>query len=559
MAFLTPPALAGSCGEPATTSLHAAAGQADKPAVPSGRGVVVEGIVSGAFLGAEQLDGFFLQSRGPAADGKPSGLFVYAPELTPKQRQRVEPGQHLRVEGELGTHRGRRQVEWVEAVHDCGPAEGGRPAYELTWPVPEPQRLEGVHVAVTSTMAVTGNASLARYGTLALAPARRAYQPANFLAGEGPQAPALRGQRLLMDDGSYRSEPEPIPYLNAEGTRRVGATVEELRGVLTRAFDAWRLHPTEPPGLQPSNPRPEPLAEPGKGVVRIAAFNVEGYFLTLGERGAETAAQLRRQRSKLLAAVERLAADILVLVEVENRLRAAADLVERLASATAEPWRLAHGGDAGDDAIRVALAYRADRVAPVTGVIRDRRRVHHRPPVVAGFRASAGGAPFAVAGVHLKSRLACPEAGDVDRGQGCWNERRTEQAKAVAKLIQAFPERGAGSMPALLAGDLNAYAAEDPVRALAEAGMVDLLAEHTPWRQRYSYVYRGKSGYLDHLQAQPRLAERVEAVYTYPINADEPPFLAFDAEAPAAPEAQASAFRASDHDPVVVDLRVAPE
>ncbi len=545
------PAAASACEDADTTPVYELAGQGVERRAPEGR-VRVEGVVTGAFLGEAGLDGFFIRGTEPAPDGLPSGLFVYAPELGPAQRERIEPGRRLLLTGEAAEHRGRPQLAWLAAVRACGTAPVT--AHEIAWPPPEPGRLEGVHVRLATPMVVTGNSELQRYGSLTLTPRRRAFRPTNFRAESGPPSPALAGRRLRLDDGSYGGRPEPVPYLDADGTRRLGSRVRRLTGVLTRAFGAWRLHPTEAPAFEAANPRPDPLPEPAAGTVRVAALNTGGYFVTLGERGAADRAALARQRAKLVAAAGRLRADILVLVEVENRPAAPADLVERLAAATGRPWRLARGGETGDDAIRVSLAYRADRVEPVTEVARDARPVHHRPPPVAGFRPASGGAAFAVAGIHLKSKGGCPEAGQVDRGQGCWNERRVEQAEALNGFLEAW-RQGRSGMPVLAAGDLNAYGGEDPARALAAAGRVDLLAEHLPWRDRYTYVYRGEAGYLDHLQADPGLADRVAAVYTYPINADEPRFLRYDADDP--DRVAGDAFRAADHDPVAVDLSVA--
>jgi hypothetical protein len=109
-------------------------------------------------------------------------------------------------------------------------------------------------------------------------------------------------------------------------------------------------------------------------------------------------------------------------------------------------------------------------------------------------------------------------------------------------------------MPVLVAGDLNAYGAEEPVRVLEGAGWTDLIASRLPWRERSTYVYDGESGYLDHLLAGPGLAKRVQTVRLHAINADEPAFLEFDRGGPDARHLSESAFRCSDHDPVAADL-----
>ncbi|WP_258868212.1 endonuclease/exonuclease/phosphatase family protein [Alkalilimnicola ehrlichii] len=107
----------------------------------------------------------------------------------------------------------------------------------------------------------------------------------------------------------------------------------------------------------------------------------------------------------------------------------------------------------------------------------------------------------------------------------------------------------------LIVGDLNSYAREDPIVTLREAGFVDLIATHLPASQRYSYVFRGESGRLDHALATPALAADVAAVYVWHINADEPPFLGYDRPDNAAGLFAPDPFRASDHDPILVDLQ----
>ncbi len=541
------------CPPAETTPVHAVAGQATEP-VETGERAVVDGVVTAAFPGDDGLDGFFIQGREPAPDGLPAGLFVYAPGLTAEEAARLEPGQWVRLTGRTGTFHGRPQLQRLKELVHCGETsvESLAVTLPLTDLVDSKARLEGVHVRLDEPLTVSGHYELAQRGTLTLTAGGRAFQPTNS-ADEAGVVPAER--RLLLDNGSYGWGADPIPYLDEDGTRRVGDRVEGLTGVLTHAFDRWRLHPGEPPAFENTNPRPAPLEAPADDRVRVAAFNVENYFLTLGERGAATARELRRQRAKLLAAAEQLDADVLALVEMENDPAATEDFARRLAERTGAPWRrvATDRGDEGTDAIKVALIHRADRVARVGPAWRDDRRVHHRPPLVAGFRAVDGGEPFAVAAIHFKAKRGCPDAGDVDRGQGCWNQRRTEQAEALAEFAADW--RAAGHPPVLIAGDLNAYGGEDPARALAAAGKVDLLARELPPERRYTYVFRGESGYLDHLQAHPALAERAEWVTTHPINADEPRFLEFDDGGPDGRHFRPDAFRSSDHDPVVVDLR----
>lgn len=541
--LLTAAPAAASCPEPSSADLAAIKGVGVATALPQGQAVVADGVVTGAFLGRERLDGFYLQQE---TEQGPVGLFVYMPAATERDVARLVPGRHVQLHARTGEHRGQVQLQRVDRVEIC--AHDRLPAPEaLAWPLDEEAlaALEGRLVTFTAPLTVTGNDELARYGALALA-SERLFRPTN--------APGNDQERdvLMLDDGSYRTFPSPIPYLNDDGTRRVGSRVAGLTGVLTRAFDAHRLHPTETPRFQEANPRPAPLDEPGKRL-RVATFNVENYFTTLGQRGAASAEALERQRAKLTAAVAGLNADILALVEVENAPRALADLVEQLSRRTGVRYRAVGGrADRGDDAIKVALLYRPDRVAAVSELHADGDRVHHRPPLAAFFRSVEGGPAFGVVTAHFKSKTGCPARGDIDRGQGCWNERRMAQARAMSAFLGRLAAEGNERL--LLIGDLNAYGAEDPIRTLLDAGLVDLLARELPPERRYSYVFRGESGYLDHALASPALAADVAAVRPWPINADEPRFLGYDGPESAARLFRPDPFRSSDHDPVVVDL-----
>ncbi|QTP58268.1 ExeM/NucH family extracellular endonuclease [Billgrantia antri] len=537
------PATAG-CPDPSSTDLAAIKGVGERTALPAGREVVVDGVVTGAFLGRERLNGFYLQQ---ATEHGPVGLFVYMPGATPSDGALIAPGSHLQLHARTGEYRGQVQLERVERVETCASDQLPEPL-AADWPLSEEQlsRQEGLLVSFPQTLTVTGNDELARYGSLGLA-TERLFRPTNT-PGEAQQRDIL-----VLDDGSYRTYPSPILYLDAEGTRRVGSTVQGLTGILTHAFDAYRLHPTREPRFENTNPRPQPLPAPGERL-RVATFNMENYFISLGQRGADNAASLERQRAKLAATVEGLQADILALVEVENDPRALADLVEQLSERTGVRYR-AVGGDAdrGSDAIKLALIYRPDRVEAVSELYADNDPAHHRPPLAAFFRSVNGGPAFGVVTAHFKSKSGCPPSGDIDRGQGCWNQRRIEQSEAMNTFLDRLAA-AEGHERLLLAGDLNAYGAEDPIRTLTHAGLINLIARELPPERRYSYVFRGESGYLDHALASPELAAAVTEVRPWHINADEPPFLGYDGSDSAAPHFRPDPFRSSDHDPIAVDL-----
>jgi len=505
--------------------------------VTEDRHVTIEGVVTGVFTGADRLGGFFLQD----GDTPPVGLFVYAPALEGRE---PKPGDRVQIAGRFARFHDRPQVSRITDLNVCAHEGLPRPVdLRLPQDAARLADLQDIKVRLDQTLTVTGNAELGRYGSLRLAADGRL-----FRSGQGTvqHRDSNMARQMVLDDGSYRANPQPIPYLDVDGTRRVGDQIEGLTGILTHAFDAHRIHPTRIPVFRSANPRPSPPAAPD-GALRLATLNMENYFLTLGSRGASSRAELRRQRQKLTAAVRGIDADVISLTEVENRGRALDDLVATLNRGlpARQRYRAVTNPDAGTDAIRNALLYRPARVT-LLGTDADLDPVHNRAPLLAWFRPAGGGDPFGVVAVHFKAKVGCPSEGDIDRGQGCWNELRTAQSRQLLDWLDRVRRDGA---PVLIAGDINAYAAEDPVVTLLAAGKRDLTAPYLSPPRRYTYVFRGEAGQLDYLLAGPALAGQVSRAGIWHINADEPRFLGFSGRTPAA-----GPWRSSDHDPVWADI-----
>ncbi|WP_373054414.1 ExeM/NucH family extracellular endonuclease [Thioalkalivibrio sp.] len=507
--------------------------------VAEGNAVIVEGVTTGVFMGPDQLDGFFLQ-QGSGADA--TGLFVYAPRQDP-----VKAGQRLQVHGHFSRHRGRPQVSRLHRVESCG---------HVGLPDPVPLRLPddadrlGEHldlrVRLTQALTVTANHDLDRYGSLTLAAGGRLIHPGQT-GRTGADRHAAR--QIELDDGSYRANPDPIPYLDHPGTRRAGSRIDGLTGILTQAFGEYRIHPTEAIDWS-GGERPAPVPAPAADHLRLATANLENDFVTLGERGAQTRAERERQTAKLDALLQGLDADLLGAVELENAAAARTKLVTRLNRLHSERGKytaVAHPAP-GDDAIKVGLLYRPERLRLIESSA-DRDDVHHRPPLLGWFQATDTDDRFGAVVVHFKAKSGCPEAGDIDRGQGCWNERRTAQAERLVEWLREQRRGEYADTPVLILGDLNAYATEDPIRTLTAAGKRDLV--HDNPARAHTYVFRGQAGQLDYLLGPESLRVRVTDGETWPVNADEPRFLGFDGRAPAG-----GPWRASDHDPVWADLRL---
>ena len=155
---------------------------------------------------------------------------------------------------------------------------------------------------------------------------------------------------------------------------------------------------------------------------------------------------------------------------------------------------------------------------------------------------------------HFKSKGSdCIDVGDPDLGdgQGNCNLTRTRAATALVTWLATDPT-GSGDLDFLLLGDFNAYAMEDPVTAMKNAGYAN-LADEFLGAEDYSYVFDGQAGSLDHALASPGLREQVYGIFAWHINADEPSALDYnDYNQPLL--YQPDAFRAADHDPLVIAL-----
>jgi len=579
--------------------------------------VATRGVVVGDFEGpAPALGGFYLQD--PAGDGDPEtsdALFVAHVDV-----DSVSLGDDVRVAGVAGERQGQTEIAASELLA-CGRAALPEPV-DLVLPraaAGDLEALEGMRVRLPQALTVTDVYGLGRFGELVLASSGRLWQPTQ-LAPPGPLALAVRAanerDRIVLDDASLAQDPDPIPYardgapLTASNPLRAGDRVAGVAGVLGYGWggapaspNAWRVRPAggPAPAFAPANPRPPTPIHVG-GRLRAAGVNLHNYFDTFGAgacrggltgepldcRGAGSPAEFGRQWRKTVALLAALAADLVAATELENDGYGADSAIRHLADRLDEAsapgaWRFvdADAGtgrvDAlGSDAIRVALLYRADALAPAgppavlaSGAFgrfatSDGLLQRNRPALAQTFVERASGERFTAVVVHLKSRgSSCrgnlapvPSDPDTGDGQGHCARTRLAAARELAAWLAGDPT-GAGAPDLLLLGDWNAYPREDAVAAVLEAGYVDLLA---PARGPgpYSYGFDGEWGRLDHAFASPSLAARVAAAATWPGNADEPPVLGYEAAYKTPAQIAAlyapDAFRASDHDPVVVGL-----
>ncbi len=385
---------------------------------------------------------------------------------------------------------------------------------------------------------------------------------------------------LTIDDGLGAQNvfpPKLFPELgSSQPTVRIGSVIKGVSGRIVEQRNTILLIPDGPltwtPAERPTRP------DVGAADITVASFNVLNYFTTIDNgsnnaRGADSASEFARQEAKIVSAITALQADVIGLMEIENKVGTEEQLIAAL--------NKAHGGNVfkgcgipagfekmpgGSDAIRVAIIYRADRVSPVgdATMIRDDAFFAARTPLVQKFQSKQGGQPFSVVVNHFKSKGGASDAEDADKnkgdGQSAFNATRRSQALAIVKYVEGLA-KSERRPRVLILGDLNAYQQEDPIDALRAGGLVDLVSgkqssgKSSEQNLHYSYVYFGQSGSLDHALATEALAQDVTGVATWHINADEPRFLDYNEEDNPKSLFKVDPFRSSDHDPVLIGIR----
>ena len=562
--------------------------------------VTVRGVVVGDFQNtgttSVRLNGFFIQQAVPDADPLTSeGIFVFAPN----NATRVAVGDYVQVSGvvtEFGQTAGATaapdsitQIAGTMAapvtISVCGNGIAATPT-QVTLPVADAstlERFEGMLVEFSQPLAVTEMFELGRFGQTVLSLNGRQFNTTNG------NSPATKAQNLLsrivLDDGSSVQNPNPIPYLSAAGsagTRRMGDTTQKITGILSHNFAAYRVQPTVTPTFANINARQTTAPAVG-GSLKVASFNVLNYFTTFTNgqtsagltgqgcsfgtgpaaagtcRGADNLAEFQRQQAKIVAAIAGLDADVVGLMEIQNTDVATNDLVAALnARVGAGTYAAVNSGIFGTDAIKVDILYKPARVnrvgnavLPTGADLTNYTEPSGRPPLAQRFSAVGNNGGFWFVVNHFKSKGGCPATGDVDLGQGCFNVGRTQQANALNSFVDKL--KAQGEQDVLLMGDFNSYLLEDPTKALETAGNESLLKRISAL-DRYTYVFGGETGALDHAYASSTLSNQVSGVGVWHINADEPTAIDYNTNFTTDDRFAPTPFRASDHDPVLVGL-----
>jgi len=544
---------------PASLAEDACAGAASRLAVIQGEGfrspllgrqVTAGGVVTLVLPGS----GVFVEEPGSDAQAATSdALFLQDSALAEQARA----GDRLVATGtvtELGE--GRDSITSLSEILGFRTCESGLPLPETATAMPlderEREALEGMRVRFAQQLYVADPWAAGR-GELTLAGER--VLPA-------PTEVARPGKDARERAAENRDNTLNIRLADGDGQLPpAGAGVLSLTGVMAHGGGGQRLIADGP--LHTVPPRLSRVPPPGEADLRVVALNLHNYFNGDGrgggfptERGAKTPAEFAAQRARLAAQIEHLQPHVVAVMELENDgfglHSAALDFIVDLEDGTGHAWHAVRPefDYIGRDVIRVGIFIREDRVqasgfpefldgpdfeglsrVPMAQVLVDRAR----------------GEPFLLVVNHLKSKGSCPDGGpnaNKGDGQGCWNPARTAAANSMARWSRLLADRHAGGR-ALVVGDMNAYHMEDPVTAILDAGFLDLNPPE-PLEPEFSTIFYGLAGTLDYAFATPELRRFVQASMVPNLNS----IYARDLELPQ------PWLGASDHDPVVVDLRL---
>ncbi len=280
------------------------------------------------------------------------------------------------------------------------------------------------------------------------------------------------------------------------------------------------------------------LPELGDYRLLVCGFNLENYYLTFGSMGARSYSEHQDQRAKVSKALKKINADIYGLVELQQGNEAISEIVSDLnKNLPGRNYQFFHESATGTFQ-KVDFVYDANTVEPIGTPVETNVELSYRKKMVC-FREIATGEKFIYSINHFKSM----NTGGADR--------RENEAKAVVSLYNSYRrDPHIAENDVLIMGDMNCYAKTDPIMVFTEKNkMLDLhRAFHAD--SSYSYMFGGLASYIDHAISNETLYRQVTGMAGYHINSDEDDYYTYDKSN------DKTMFRCSDHDPVLVGLKL---
>lgn len=594
--------------------------------------VITEGVVTAAYT-TGGYDGFYIQTGGQdTTPGASDGIFVYEPGFA----STIAVGDSVEVEGVVKEFSTLTEIDATKVTELTTALPAVVPNTELpgsTCALPGTdcpgaaaldtmrEEFEGEAFLPTAPMTVTdaydfGVTSSSFFGEIGIAAASTLplvtpteVVDAQDTAGIAARTAYNQAHLVVLDDGSSSAywntsntaaaQDQPLPWLTADHTVRVGASVTFEQPVILDYRFGWKLQPRRqvvgvPTGLVTFEQDRPAAPAPVGGDLKLATFNVLNYFTTFGgsvvgctafvdrddnpiatrscsgsngPRGAWDQVNFERQQAKIVNAINTMDADIVSLEELENsrmvdggnRDEALAALVAALnADAGSQRWSFVPSPatlPASEDVIRNGFIYDPSTVATVgASELHDVAAFDNaRDPLAQVFKPKGGsaGQAFAVIVNHFKSKGSGVDDGT---GQGNANPDRVAQATALTGFASSFAA-SRGTDKVFLTGDFNAYSMEDPVQVIEAAGYTALKSTDDPDEETYSFA--GTSGSLDHVFANAPAKAMVSGVDLWEINANESVYYQYSRYNYVGTHLYTpEVFASSDHNPEVVGIKV---
>jgi predicted extracellular nuclease len=598
------------------------------------QGVVTAAYPTGGFFGyVLQTDG-----TGTGTDATPDAsdaIFVHQPAGAVT----VQVGDYLQVTGAVSEFNGLTELSVDAAdVVDLGATPlGGVTARSMPYPTTTAGREahESELIEPTDQLTVTDNFDTNQFGEIGLATGdHQLWQPTDLYnprldpAGVAAVQADNAARGVVLNDGSSANylttaKNTVMPWLRPDNPVRIGSAATLHKPVILDFRNSlWEFQPTHQvtdggSGVATFSDTRTPNQAPQDvgGDLALGTFNVLNYFNSTGEdwvaaghtctfftdragdpvtdrdctengpRGAaessggtdlgDPAADLERQRTKEVRAINTMDADILSLEEIENsaalnetdRDDALKSLVDALnADAGFTRWAYAPSPDPADlpplaeqDVIRTAFIYDPDTVSLVgpSVVLSDQSDTgepfeNAREPLAQEFKrkGALNADGFLVVVNHFKSKGSGVDDGT---GQGLANPDRVAQAHALVDFAQATAQAD-GTRKIFLVGDFNSYTQEDPMQVLYQHGFINQPSGDP---RDTSYEFDGMAGSLDHVLANAGAANLIAGRDVWQINAEESVGFEYSRyNYNAELLYQPNQFRASDHNPELVGLDV---
>lgn len=517
-----------------------------------GENVVTEGVITGVF---PELSGFFVQSAVPDRNIATSdGIFVTTVDGpdTPFDRFGFTPGDPVRLSGQVRELSDQtvfmlESLDTESVVIDPFTSDPISISPTELHPPSDPaesaayfEAREGMLVAISETAQAVS--PIGPYGEYAVVLA----DDQAAIGGDGRVTKDIdpTGSIIFVNDGStVRHESgETLPYAVSTGD-----LLSNIVGPLAYSFGNYKIEPLNVPeisGGQADLPEIVPPAgyEEEASHLSIATFNVENLFDPFDPHPSNppipSLDEYERRLTKLADAVAKMDyPDIIALQEVEN-IGVLEDLVALpQMRITYQPVLLE-----GDDSRGIDNGYLVKEGVEIISVtqqpVPDGSLSRHPLILEVSIPLLDGMLELILINNHFSS---------MSGGEASTEPRRLSQASWVAGLAEEILNERPDANVVVL-GDLNSFYESAPMDALRTVGLNHVYefneAQGDP--RPYTYIFEGESETLDHILLSPDLFGDVIAVEALHINADFPLPQPTDS----------TARRISDHDPLVVTLKM---